>query len=141
MNRADSSILEPDYDMSRGSPMRYVLLIYQAEEVGENLSAAERKKAVAVHRKMQAKAKANGAFILTSQLMPSSAATTVRARRGKLTILDGPFAETKELLVGFYILDCKTLDEAIAYAQSLPHLDTGCIEIRPVAYYDEQAKQ
>lgn len=121
--------------------MRYALLIYQAEEVVENLSEAERKKAIAVHRKMQAKAKANGAFILTTQLMPSSAATTVRERRGKLTILDGPFAETKELLVGFYILDCKNLDEAIAYAQSLPHLDTGCIEIRPVTYYDDRAKR
>jgi len=121
--------------------MRYALLIYQAEEVVENLSEAERKKAVAVHRKMQAKAKANGAFILTTQLMSSNAATTVRGWRGKLTILDGPFTETKELLVGFYILDCKTLDEAIAYAQSLPHLDSGCIEIRPIAYYDDQAKR
>lgn len=121
--------------------MRYVLLIYQAEEVAENLSEAERKKAVAVHRKMQAKAKTNGAFILTTQLMPSSAATTVRGRQGKLAILDGPFAETKELLVGFYILDCKNLDEAIAYAQSLPHLDTGCIEIRPIAYYDDRTRQ
>jgi hypothetical protein len=121
--------------------MRYVLLIYQAEEVVENLSATERKKAVAVHRKMQAQAKANGAFILTTQLMPSSAATTVRGRQGKLTILDGPFAETKELLVGFYLLDCDTLDEAIDYAQSLPQLDTGCIEIRPISYYDDRAKR
>jgi len=121
--------------------MRYALLIYQAEEVGENLSATERKKAVAVHRKMQARAKAKGAFILTTQLMPGSAATTVRGQRGKLTILDGPFAETKELLVGFYLLDCQTLDEAIHYAQSLPHLDTGCIEIRPVSYYDDRAKK
>jgi len=121
--------------------MRYALLIYQAEEVVENLSATERKRAVAVHRKMQTQAKANGAFILTTQLMPSSAATTVRGRQGKLTILDGPFAETKELLVGFYLLDCKTLAEAITYAQSLPHLDTGCIEIRPVSYYDDRAKK
>src|SRR5262245_32964950 len=141
MNRADSSILESEHDIPRGSPMRYVLLIYQAEEVGENLSAAERKKAVAVHRKMQAKAKANGAFILTTQLMPSSAATSVRGRRGKLTILDGPFAETKELLGGFYILDCRTLAEAIAHARCFPRLDTGCIETRPVAYYDAQAKK
>ena len=121
--------------------MRYALLIYQAEEVVENFSAAERKKAVAAHRKMQAKAKANGSFILTTQLMTSSAATTVRKRAGKLTTLDGPFAETKELLVGFYLLDCKTLDDAIAYARSLPHLDTGCIEIRPVSYYDDQTKR
>ncbi len=120
--------------------MQYALLIYQAEEIVENLSATEQKKAVAVHRKMQAKAKANGAFILTTQLMSSNAATTVRVRRGKFTILDGPFAETKELLVGLYLLDCKTLDEAIAYAQSLPHLDTGCIEIRPITYYDDRAK-
>jgi len=121
--------------------MRYVLLIYQAEEVVDNLSKAERKKAVAVHRQMQAKAKANGAFILTTQLMTSSAATTVRKKAGKLTTLDGPFAETKELLVGFYLLDCNTLEEALAYAQELPHLDTGCIEIRPVSYYDAQAKE
>lgn len=120
--------------------MQYALLIYQAEEVMDNFSETDRKKAVAEHRKMQAKAKANGAFILTTQLMTSSAATTVRKKAGQVTTLDGPFAETKELLVGFYLLDCASLDEAIAYAQSLPHLDTGCIEIRPVSYFDGKMK-
>jgi hypothetical protein len=50
-------------------------------------------------------------------------------------------SQPRRVLVGFYLLDCKNLDEAIAYTQSLPHLDTGCIEIRPITYYDDRAKR
>jgi len=65
-------------------------------------------------------------------LLPVATATTVRVRDGKTLTTDGPFAETKEQLGGFYILDCKDLDQAIAYAAKIPDAKRGSIEVRPV---------
>ncbi|MCI2398800.1 YciI family protein [Aliiroseovarius subalbicans] len=65
-------------------------------------------------------------------LMPVETATSVRVRGGKTETMDGPFAETKEQLGGFYILDCKDLDEALHYAAMIPVAETGTIEVRPV---------
>jgi hypothetical protein len=65
-------------------------------------------------------------------LMPVSTATTVRQREGRMLTTDGPFAETREQLGGFYILDCKDLDEAIAWASRIPSVGWGSVEIRPV---------
>ena len=65
-------------------------------------------------------------------LMPVETATCVRVRGGKTETMDGPFAETKEQLGGFYILDCKDLDEALRYAAMIPVAETGTIEVRPV---------
>jgi hypothetical protein len=76
-----------------------------------------------------------GVFRGAEPLQPTSAATTVRVQDGKLLMIDGPFAETKEQLAGYYILDCKDLDEAIAWAGQIPILRGGggaCIEIRPI---------
>ena len=116
--------------------MQYALLIYQAEEVIENWSEADLKEALTRHRSLQEKMKANNTFLLANELTPSGTATTVKRRAGKTTILDGPFAETKEQLVGLYVFDCKNLDEAIEYAQGIPYVDTGSIEIRPIAHYE-----
>jgi len=69
-------------------------------------------------------------------LQPIATATTVRVRGGKTETTDGPFAETKEQLGGYYILDCKNLDEAIAYAARIPTAAYGSIEIRPVMVYE-----
>lgn len=66
------------------------------------------------------------------RLQPASTATTVRVRNGKTSTTDGPFAETKEQLGGFFILDCKDLDEAIAYAAKIPSAPFGSIEVRPI---------
>jgi hypothetical protein len=73
-----------------------------------------------------------GLLIGGAPLQPTSTATTVRVRDGKTMITDGPFAETKEQLAGFYILNCKDLDEAIAMAARIPDAVAGSIEIRPV---------
>ena len=116
--------------------MQYALLIYQAEEVLDNLSGEDQKEALARHRHLQEKTKAKRAFLVANELMSSSTATTVRVRAGKTLLLDGPFAETKEQLIGLYVLECKNLDEAIEYAQLIPNVDTGSIEIRPIAYED-----
>ena len=102
----------------------------------ENWSETDLKEALAGHGRVQEKAKANRAFLLANELTPSGTATTVQRRAGKTTILDGPFAETKEQLVGLYVFDCKNLDEAIEYAKGIPNVDTGSIEIRPIAHYE-----
>lgn len=116
--------------------MHYALLIYQAEEIEERLSAEEREQTLQGHRELQAKAKSAGAFVLAKQLMPSHAATTVRRHAGELTVIDGPFAETKEQFIGLYVVDCENLDEALAYAKMIPHAHTGSVEVRPIAYYE-----
>ena len=74
----------------------------------------------------------NGKLLGGSPLHPVNTATTVRVRNGKVTIVDGPFAETKEALAGFYLIDAKDLDEAIRIAAKIPPAEVGCIEVRPI---------
>ena len=80
--------------------------------------------------------RASGHMIAAEALESVHTATTVRVRNGKLGVTDGPFAETKEQLGGFYVLDCKDLDEALAWAAKIPTAKSGCVEIRPVIQYD-----
>lgn len=120
--------------------MLYALLIYQAEDVLDNYAEADKDAALAGHRALQEKTKAAGRFIEANQLLPSSSATTVRVRNGRTSVTDGPFAETKELLIGLYVFDCETLEQAIDYAAQIPHGETGAIEVRPIAYF-ESAKE
>ena len=80
--------------------------------------------------------KRKGVFVAASPLQPTATATTIRKENGRPLVLDGPFAETKEQLAGYYILDCANLDEAIAWAAKVPTAcrgGEGCIEIRPIA--------
>ena len=119
--------------------MLYTMLIYQAEAVSDSFSPEDQEKALAGHRALQEETKATKKFVAANELMPATAATTVAVRAGHEDITDGPFAETKELLIGFYILDCADLDEAVARAKQIPHCFTGHIEIRPVKYYDATA--
>ncbi len=119
--------------------MLYTMLIYQAEEVSDSFSPEDMEKALAGHRALQEETKPAKQFIAANELMPPGTATTVTLRAGREDITDGPFAETKELLIGFYIFDCDSLDEAVARAKQIPHCTTGHIEIRPVKYYDATA--
>lgn len=73
-----------------------------------------------------------GTFVAGAGLLPTSTATTVRARDGEILTTDGPFAETKEQLGGFYILNCKDLDEALEWAAKIPSVGSGSVEVRPV---------
>lgn len=109
--------------------MRYIFLIYTRESEGTGESVAER------HRAVMSAAGARGALVAAQPLQPTDRATTVRMAEGKPLILDGPFAETKEQLAGYYIIDCKDLDEAIEWAKQIPTTcqgGPGCIEIRPL---------
>jgi hypothetical protein len=115
--------------------MRYMLLIYTNENGAEGVSPADIEQVKAGHRAVLTDAKERGVLIAADPLERTSTATTVRVRDGKLLTSDGPFAETKEQLAGYYILDCKDLDEAIGWAARIPSECggfRGSIEIRPI---------
>jgi hypothetical protein len=115
-------------------PMLYALLIYQDEELVETLSTEEHAALIAQHNQLQADTKLKGTFAAATQLMPSATATTVSKKADKTRIHDGPFGESKELFVGFYVFDCESLDKAIEYAERIPHVSVGSVEIRPIAF-------
>jgi hypothetical protein len=113
--------------------MRYMMLIYSGED---DAATPEDMRAVAgAHKAVMDEARHRGVFRAADPLEPSSTATTVRVNDGKALVTDGPFAETKEQLAGYYILDCQDLDEALAWAAKIPTACAGvagCIEVRPI---------
>lgn len=114
--------------------MRYMLLIYRNEKLGPPTTDEGRQMRDGHWAVMDETTKL-GIFRGAEPLEPSSTATTIRRQDGKLVTLDGPFAETKEQLAGYYILDCNNLDEAISWAAKLPLVSKDgqeCIEIRPI---------
>lgn len=115
--------------------MRYMFLIY-SRETPEDLAPDQVESLRLGHRTVMEDAARKGVLAGVDALLPTSTATTVRINNGKPITMDGPFAETKEQLAGYYILDCKDLDEAIDWAARIPTAckgANGCIEIRPVA--------
>ena len=113
--------------------MKYMLLIHDSEKAWAALSAAAQQDIMAGYRQFSAEIRATGQFLAGSQLQPTSNATSVRVQNGKRMVTDGPFAETREQLGGFYVVEAKDLDEAIAMAERLPSALTGTIEVRPLA--------
>lgn len=112
--------------------MRYMFLVYTRE--GER-SPEEMAEVFAAHKAVMEETMRLGIFQGASPLQPVTTATTVRQQGGKTLVTDGPFAETKEQLGGYYILECKDLDEAIEWAKKIPtkcHGTFGCIEVRPL---------
>ncbi|GCE28115.1 hypothetical protein KDA_35990 [Dictyobacter alpinus] len=116
--------------------MRYMLLIASNEEVARQRSQAELDAEFAAYTAFSKEVADRGVFLSGEVLHPVNAATTVRVRDGKVLTTDGPFAETKEQLSGFYVLKCKDLDEAIDFAAKMPGAQIGSIEIRPVMEWD-----
>jgi hypothetical protein len=114
--------------------MRYMMLIYtQEKESGLTREQAEQLRAN--HRAVMQETTRRGILRGAEPLGPTATATTVRVQNGAALITDGPFAETKEQLAGYYILDCENLDEAIEWAAKIPTAckgGEGCIEIRPL---------
>ncbi len=109
--------------------MKYMLLIYLEENA---LTQAEREDCYKKSTQLAYDLKANGQFLATSPLHPVSTATSLRIRDGKRLVTDGPFAETREQLGGFFLVEAKNLDEAIAIAGRVPAATVGTVEIRPV---------
>ena len=113
--------------------MIYSILIYEAPGFADARPADEREQALEAHRTLQWDAKRDGTFVSAVQLSESGA-TTVRHRTGTPLVTDGPFAETKELFIGFYLVDCPNLDAALALAKRIPVSDLGAVEVRPVVW-------
>ena len=113
--------------------MQYMLLCYHDEKRWEALPEAQRDQVMDAYGKWTQDIVKSGHFRASAKLRPTSATTSVREHHGKRVVLDGPFAETKEQLGGFHLIECKDLDEAIEIAGRIPTLPTGgTVEVRPV---------
>lgn len=109
--------------------MKYVLLIYLEEHA---LSETEREHCYVESAQLAQQLNSNGQYLATAPLHPISTATSVRVRDGKQLVTDGPFAETREQLGGFFLINAQDLDAAIAIAAQIPGARVGTVEIRPV---------
>ena len=108
----------------------YMLLLYAAEadEAGERDRWAE----LPLWQQVTQSLREAGILLANAPLHPVNSATTVRVRRGETELVDGPFATTKEVLAGYYLLRCTDLDEALTWASRMPTSGYGCVEVRPV---------
>jgi len=112
--------------------MRYLLLIYGNEQAATEPTEEEMKAEMDAYNAFTKEVSDAGALLGGEALQPSSTATTVRVRNGQTTSTDGPFAETKEQLGGYYMVNSENLDEAIKWAAKIPGAKSGSIEIRPI---------
>ena len=112
--------------------MRYLCLIYDDEKKWNSLSKSEQETGMAEYGAFTAAVKQNGHYIAAERLQPVQTATTVRVRNGKPSTTDGPYAETKEQLGGFYLINAKDLNEAIQVASRIPSAKWGSVEVRPI---------
>jgi hypothetical protein len=124
------------YSPKEAFSMRYMLLVYLRETEMAQWPQDDRAHIATGHRAVIEESAKRGIFRGAEPLKPTATATTVRMQGGQPLISDGPFAETKEQLAGYYILECSDLDEAIGWASKIPTAckgGDGCIEIRPIA--------
>jgi hypothetical protein len=113
--------------------MKYLCLIYSDETQWPKLQAAEMQMVMAEYREFTGGIQKSGQYLGSNRLQPTHTATTVRVRNGKLSTTDGPFAETKEQLGGYFLVEAKDLNDAIQVAARIPGARFGCIEVRPIA--------
>jgi hypothetical protein len=116
--------------------MQYLLMIYLNEAEFGKMSPAQRKELSAEYGVFTQSIVQSGHFKAGDGLQPTTTATTVRVRDGKTLTTDGPFAETREQLAGYYLVEAKDLDAALAVAARIPGARTGSVEVRPVMVYD-----
>ena len=109
--------------------MKYMLLVYLAEDA---MTDSEREHCYVESAQLAQDLNASGKYLAASPLHPVATATSVRVRSGKRLVTDGPFAETREALGGYYLIDARDLDEAMSIAERVPGAKYGTIEIRPV---------
>jgi hypothetical protein len=118
--------------------MKYMLLMYANEAEMPKYTPEAFKVANQKWKAFSSEAEAAGVLVSNSGLSSVSDATTVRVRDGKKLLTDGPFAETHEQLGGYFLLECKDLDEAVAWAAKLPTAEYGSVEVRPEWTYKKQ---
>ena len=112
--------------------MKYMLLIYDDTRVWEKFSEAERQQGMELYNRFTAEVKAGGHYVSSNQMQPASTATSVRHREGKRLVTDGPYAETREQLGGYYMIEAENLDQAIEIAAKVPSAQWGVVEVRPI---------
>ena len=112
--------------------MQYLLAIYTPESAAAEATPEEMKSMMGAYYAFTTEIKEKGVYLGGNALQPTTTATTVRVREGSTITTDGPFAETREQLGGYYLVNCENLDEAIAYAAKIPGAAFGSIEIRPI---------
>jgi len=120
--------------------VQFIALIYADEGRWAAFSDEERESWYERYRTLGREAEAAGVLAGGSELASTRDATTVRVRSGETLVTDGPYAEVKEALGGFYILDCESMDEALAWAARIPGAEHGAVEVRPV-YVDPEEVQ
>ncbi|HEU5009624.1 MAG TPA: YciI family protein [Gaiellaceae bacterium] len=120
--------------------MQYLALIYTDESRWTDFKESEREAAYALYREFADAARAAGVLVTGEELGPTSDATTVRVRGDDTLVTDGPYAEVKEALGGYFLLDCASMDEALDWAARIPGAHHGAIEVRPV-YVDPEEVQ
>ena len=123
--------------VEQGETMLYAVLCYNSEDVVGGWSKEEDDAVMARLAKVQEKVAREGRLGPVARLLPTTAATTLRKSNSEPVILDGPFAETKEQLLGFYLVECQSLEEALDFAKDLTEANpgTGSYEIRPVSVF------
>ena len=121
--------------------MKYLLLIYRSDEAYGKMTPDQRKALSGEYGVFTQSIVQSGHFKAGDGLQPSTTATTVRVRDGKVLTTDGPFAETREQLGGYYLVEAKDLDAAIAIAARIPGARDGSIEVRPVMIYSPELVQ
>jgi len=112
--------------------MKYMLLVHHDEEAFSKFSEATRQEMLAESIQLTHRLHTNGQYLHASPLQPISTAITVRVRDGKPFVTDGPFVETREQLAGYFLIEAKNRDEAIAIASRIPGARIGTVEVRPV---------
>jgi hypothetical protein len=115
--------------------MQYMLLIFDDERVWAGMDEEERGRLYEAYGAYTSELRESGALVNADQLQSSGTATLVRVRDGETLTTDGPFAETKEQLGGYYLIDVESLDEAIEWAARIPAAAKGAIEVRPVVQF------
>ena len=118
--------------------MRYLLMIYTNETADQTATPAEQAAVMEAYNNFSRDLTTSGAFVAGEALQPTSTATTVQVRNGKTNTTDGPFAETKEQLGGYYLLNCKDLNEALQWAAKIPGAAFGSVEVRPIWEFPAQ---
>jgi len=117
--------------------MQYLLLIHDDEQRWANMPEEERNAIYAEYTALTTELRESGAYVGGNQLQPTSTARTVRVRDGEQVVTDGPFAETKEQLGGFYLFEVDSVDEAAELAAGIPGAAHGAVELRPAHQEDE----
>jgi hypothetical protein len=117
--------------------MQYLLLIYGDENGWETMSEEEGRQVMEAYGTYTQELESSGAMVGGNALQPTQTATTVRVRNDETLTTDGPFAETKEQLGGYYLVDVDSLDDALEWAAKIPGARHGAIEVRPVMVFEE----